>query len=118
MSNTPQRIKAIVDTFIRSDYFASWSAENVESGGYARPSSDARDRYNRCHDAAENGADGSTHRERIEDMRSAFKDWLYYHKRTSYAGNYPYRLESAVMAHFDRLETWHEQNGSLDQEVG
>ena len=109
------QIKAIVDTFLRSEDFATWSAERVESGGYARPGSDSRERFERCYDAAENGADGSTHRECIEDMREGFRAYLH-NRRTK--SEYPYRIEDAVMRHFDDLEAWHEANGSLDEEIG
>ena len=111
-------IKAIVDEFIRSEYFATWQAEQVESGGYSR-NRDKRDRFERCYDAAEDGADGSTHAEVIEDMRQAFRDWLRdrRNRRLPFA-EYPYRVETAVMAHFDELEVWHERNGSLEQQIG
>lgn len=111
-------IKAIVDTFIRSEYFSTWQSEHVHDGGWSRDT-DRQDRFCRCFDAAEQGADGSTHREVIQDMREAFQEWLKYGRprRLKFA-EYPYRLEAAVLAHFDQLETWHEDNGSLDQEIG
>lgn len=119
------KVDSIVDQFVRSDYFSAWQAERVQSGGYSR-NQDSRERYERCQDAAEDGADGSTHRECIQDMRDAFHDWLRDRHRgqvPSFRGHsrrseFPYRLESAAMAHFDALETWHEGNGSLDQEIG
>jgi hypothetical protein len=109
-------VSSFVDWFLRTEYFSSWQSENIESGADSR-NADKQDRFSRCYDAAENGADGSTHGECIADMRQAFKDWLRdsRRKRTS---EYPYRFESAVNAHFDALELWHETNGSLDQEVG
>lgn len=109
-------IRPIIDAFLRSDYFATWQAERIESGAYSS-NSDRRERFSRCYDAAENGADGSTHREHIEDMREAFRAYLHDRNRKSRA-EYPYRIEDSAMRHFDTLENWHEQNGSLDQEVG
>ena len=108
----------VVDTFLQSEYFSNWQAEHINSGGYSR-NADKRDRYSRCYDAAEDGADGSTHREVIEDMRQAFRDWLRYERtrRLPFA-EYPYRLEARVLAHFDQLEDWHEHNGSADQQIG
>lgn len=110
-------IRPIIDSFLRSEYFSNWQSEHIESGGYSR-NTDLRDRYERCMDAVENGADGSTHREHIEDMREAFRNWLHYGAKRSKFAEYPYRLEDRAMRHFDELETWHEQNGSLDEEVG
>lgn len=112
-------IKPIIDTFLRSEYFADWQSENIDAGGYSR-NSDRRDRYVRCQDAASNGADGSTHREVIQDMRRAFSDWLSDRRRASklHFAEYPYRLETAAHAHFAELEQWHITNGSIDQEVG
>lgn len=118
MMTTQTRIDRIVSHFVRSEYFANWQAERVSEGGYSRDS-DRRDRYDRCQDAAEQGADGSTHRECIEDMRSAFRDYLRYRPRTrNVFREYPYRVESAADAHFDALEHWHIANGSIDQEIG
>lgn len=117
-NTTPRRIKAIVEMFLCSEYFASWQAEHIESGSYSRDS-DKRDRFNRCYDASENGADGSTHREHIDDMRKAFRDYLRYgREKRSAMAEFPYRLESAIDAHWDALEQWHTDNGSIDQEVG
>lgn len=31
---------------------------------------------------------------------------------------YPYRLETAADAHFDQLEQWHTDHGTIDQEIG
>jgi hypothetical protein len=75
------------------------------------------DRWDRCATAAESGADGSTHREYIDDMRENFRAWLHDRNRGRRA-EYPYRVEQICMVHFDEVEAWHEANGSLDQEIG
>lgn len=114
------RARRILDTFVRGEYFSNWQAEAIEEGGYMRSGSDARDRYERCHEATENGGDGSTHAEHLNDMRQAFSDWLRdrrYQKRNRLA-EYPYRLEAAVYDEIDSIEAWHQQNGSLEQEIG
>jgi hypothetical protein len=113
------RIDRIVSQFLQSEYFTSWQSEHVDAGAYSRDS-DRRDRFDRCYDAAEHGADGSTHREHIADMRSAFGDYLRDRRRQSRArfAEFPYRLQDAADRHFARLEQWHENNGSIDQEVG
>ena len=113
---TRPRIKALIDDFVRSEYFASWQAERIESGGYARPGSASRDRFDRCFNAAGYGADGSTHAEHIEDMRAAFHDWLRDSRRNRWA--FPYRIEAAAEEHWRELEAWHAQHGSLEQEIG
>lgn len=114
------QIKPVIDRFLRSEYFANWQAEHIEAGSYSRDA-DRRDRFARCTDAAENGADGSTHREAIADMREGFRSWLQdcsrQNRRLPFA-EYPYRLEDAAMRYFDDLEAWHEANGSIDQEIG
>jgi hypothetical protein len=113
-------IDRIVSTFLQSEYFANWQAEHIDSGSYSR-NADKCDRFLRCYGALEHGADGSTHRERIHDMRMAFQDWLRYgrsHKQPHWCPEFPYRVESAVLAHFDALEQWHTDNGSIDEEIG
>jgi hypothetical protein len=112
------RARAMLDTFVRSEYFANWSAERLDSSAYG--SADDRDRFERCHDAAEEGADGSTHAERLQDMREAFGDWLRDRRRASklHFAEFPYRVETAVLAEIDAIELWHETNGSLFSEVG
>lgn len=112
----PTRARAILDEFIRSEYFANWSAERLDSCAYG--SADDRDRFARCHDAAEDGSDGSTHAERLQDMRDAFGDWIRDRRRRHARTEFPYRVESAVLAEIDAIELWHETNGSLLSEVG
>lgn len=109
------RIDRIIDRFLHSEYFATWQAEQLESCAYSRDSDD-RDRYARCYEAAEDGSDGSTHREAIADMRQAFPAWLQAtHKGRSFDLA---RIESAADAYFDRLEEWHHKAGSLDDQIG
>jgi hypothetical protein len=102
------RIKTFVDAFIRSEYVRNWTAEK-DSDFINEP-----DRASRCYDAAEFGADGKTHAEVIEDWREAFKGWLRDYHRNHNDGLFV----SAVEAHFDSVESWHETNGSLWQEIG
>ena len=53
--------------------FYDWQSEEISSGGWSRKS-DSRDRFNRCYEAAEDGGDGSTHAEHIDDFRSYGKE--------------------------------------------
>jgi len=74
------------------------------------------DRATRCDEAAENGADGSTHYERIQDEREAFENYARWRRTGS--GEPCYRVRAAVEAYLDSVESWHERNGSLHQEIG
>jgi hypothetical protein len=112
----------------RLESFANWQAEEISGGGYSR-SEGRRDRFSRCHDAAEDGADGSTHAGHIADFRSFGRELF------SEAGNALWRLdltdaeaeegeealsiaEAAFDADCDRLEEWHRANGSLHEQIG
>ena len=103
-----------MDSFLESSYYDS-NRFGCSSDMWIEDA----DRAQRCYDAAEDGCEGSTHREVIDDMRRMFGDWLRSERRERNArSEYPYRVESAAGDYFDSLETWHEQNGSLDQEIG
>lgn len=107
------RIESFVEWFL-SDYFP-------ESGFRFGSSSDDwmldPERMERCDNAASDGADGSTHREIIEDWRKAFTHFLRYGgKRNAFSRGYD-RFEAAVNAHFDAVEVWHTKNGSIDEEI-
>jgi len=104
---TETRITRFVDWFLQSRYFQ-------EHGNSSDDWINAPDRARRCDEAAEYGSDGSTHQERIQDMREAFSDWIRDRRSTKEHELFI----SAVDAHFDDLETWHEKNGSLFQQVG
>ena len=107
------RIAAFVDDFIRSDY--------VDMTRYdpANDFSHDQDRARRCYDAAEDGADGSTHREQINDWRHAFAGYFHDCAMTTRSSNGTLdRLTAAVEAHWDDLEAWHAKHGSLDEPIG
>lgn len=85
------------------------------------------DRAERIHDAAENGADGSTHGETIDDWRE------YVEQLRADACRESYKLDDAdedkaeaeinawhdrITAEIDSCEAWHEANGSLHEEIG
>ncbi len=63
-------------------------------------------------DAAEFGADGSTHAEHIQDWREAFSDWMKWERRKDCP-----MFTDAVDAYFDSVEAWHEKNGTLYEQV-
>ena len=102
------RAKRFVDWFIRSRYF------EMHTEGNTTDWINDPDRAERCAEAAEEGSDGSTHQERIQDFRDAFKDWISDNHRHH---DYP-TFTDAVDSYFDELELWHEKNGSLFQQIG
>ena len=106
--STAERIKLFIDEFIRSNYVSNWTAEK-DCDFWNEP-----DRAARCYDAAEHGADGKTHAEVIGDWREAFRAMI----RDRRAWSEPARFIAAVEAHFDAVEQWHADHGSLDQEIG
>lgn len=78
------------------------------------------DRMERCHDAAEDGCDGSTHAEIIQDWRDLLASMV----RDSSRPWYPRimaeieKREASISAEIDACEAWHEENGSLHSQVG
>ena len=101
-----ERIDTFVDWFIRR--------EDIHPGIQELYLSDP-ERAERMDSAAENGADGSTHQEVIDDWRKAFS---YFVRDRKGHHNLPERFIAAVEAYFDKTELWHELNGSLNQEIG
>ena len=80
------------------------------------------ERMDRCHEAAEDGCDGSTHAEIMDDWREFLarledeanrKAWA--HDRISAEIE---RRVAAIHAEIDACEAWHEKNGSIDEMVG
>ena len=80
------------------------------------------DRMERCHEAAERGAEGSTHREVMEDWReflgrlereALYKAWA----SDCVMAEIESRAKS-IREEIDACEAWHEKNGSLDEQVG
>lgn len=101
-----ERIDTFVDWFIRQDCVRP----EINDLYLSDP-----DRADRMQAAADNGADGSTHQEIIDDWRKAFSHYV--RNRKGYH-NPPGRFIAAVEAYFDKTEQWHELNGSLDQALG
>ena len=93
--------------FLDTDYWMAWDSDNRNSNIML---SDP-DRYSRMMDAAEDGADGSTHAEIIEDFRAAIHNA--YMDDIITEAEY-YALDSDISA----VEEWHIENGSIDMEVG
>jgi len=98
--------KRIIGCLIRTEEYAAYEAER--SNDFI---GDA-ERADRCYKAAEFGMDGSTHQERIDDMRSFWNM-----KLRERRGNDVDRVDGAVYAYLADLEAWHLQNGTLFSEV-
>ncbi len=86
------------------------------------------DRADRIWKASEDGADGSTHAEHIEDWRE-FAKIIYGEERRRInkaesdeeADAIEAEIENAydaLIADIDRVEAWHEKNGSLHEQIG
>jgi hypothetical protein len=104
-----RRGKPLLDWFIRSEHFEHWDAENRSTGSCGIILQDP-DRFDRMWDAAEDGAEGSTHGEVISDWRDAWESFTW--------GRDLERVDAAITAAIDAVENWHFENGSLDQQVG
>lgn len=104
-----KRGRRILDAFLQSRYFDAWQHDALGNNLFLTDP----ERADRMHEAAADGCDGSTHYERLQDMRDAFRDCL-----RDRRGEYLYRVEDAVISAIDAVEAWHENNGSLHEQIG
>lgn len=80
-----------------------------------------QDRMVRCHDAAEHGCEGSTHAEIIHDWREFLSNLRRDAIRACETDEQEQELEALVVAldaEIDSCEAWHDENGSLHEEIG
>jgi hypothetical protein len=79
------------------------------------------DRAERIHEAAEDGGDGSTHQEHIDDWRE-FAEILHREaSRRAESDEEATRIDAdydALVEDIDRSEKWHVDNGTINEEVG
>ena len=79
------------------------------------------ERANRIWEAAENGCDGSTHYEHIQDWRDFLSLYREYEPGFDERGR-DYRLcpgiIDSITDEIDACEAWHDANGSLHEEIG
>ena len=80
------------------------------------------ERWDRCHDAAEHGAEGSTHAEIMGDWRE-FLERLEKEAAWNTAFHPLVKTEierraASIREEIDKCEAWHEEAGSLNEMVG
>ncbi len=66
-------------------------------------------RYVRCQEAASYGGDGSTHQEHINDWRECL---------ANYFDDIDGDAKDAINKEIDDCEQWHDNAGSLDEQIG
>ena len=104
---TKEKIENL-DSFIRSDYYAGWKESNETSSVVSN-----RSRYDRMCDYAENGANGSTYGEVIEDQREAFSDY----SQDELDWEKDEGLINSINKKIDDLEEWFQERGRLDEVI-
>ena len=125
-----ERLVRSVSELIDADNqaFYEWQSEHVSSMGYSR-SRERQERYSRVYDAAENGADGSTHAENISDFQDYCDNYFSEINRAAWRLDLDSQgadslqdeidgAQEAVEADIQALWQWHDKNGSLYQQVG
>jgi hypothetical protein len=96
--------------FLNSTAWQGWDSDNRSPGSANMILSDP-ERFDRCYRAAENGAEGSTHGEIIEDWRDAVDC-------AEANGLITAEELDDLLEEIKECEDWHIQNGSIDDEVG
>lgn len=78
------------------------------------------ERMARCDNAAEHGEDGSTHAERLQDMRDNLRVMVRDtgHGTSDRTQEKLDSLAEAIGAEIDACEAWHEANGTLHECIG
>lgn len=74
------------------------------------------ERMQRCHEAAGDGCEGSTHAEIIQDWREFLNSLTVMDEYRD--GDLTQDEFDAIDAEIDACEAWHEKNGSLNEQVG
>ena len=106
-----------------SEYFQVWDSDNRSTGNCGIILSDP-DRFDRMYEAAENGAEGSTHAEIIQDWRDCLNTMQIIDPDEN---NSVSDIENGIilesdynwlMQDIDEVEKWHENAGSLHLEIG
>lgn len=122
MENTTSKLPNTTELLITNQFY-DWQGKKNESMALNDP-----ERFSRCLAASRHAEDGSTHAENIEDMRE-YASELHSEIEKEIDDNAETdedlksllsQLESDKMeldADIDRLEKWHEENGSLENQA-
>ena len=111
--------------FYNSDYFMAWDSDNRSCGGCGIIHDDP-DRFNRIMEAAEDGADGSTHAEIISDWLDALNTLTIMDPEYDEPEECITNLDDGVISQQDydtiyqeimECESWHDKNGSLNDQL-
>lgn len=92
-----------LDDLLKSEEFG-----NAQFGSSSDDWISDPDRAQRREEAVELGVDGSTHGERIDDMRACLRDQF---------EELPDVIRTRIEEEIDELERWHAERGSLDEET-
>ena len=106
--------------FFQSEYFQYWDNDNRSCGGFGMILSDT-ERFDRCYDAAKNGADGSTHSEIIQDWTDCLKtvDTFTEDEESDLENGYLKQDDyDAIEIEINECYDWHEKNNSLNEQLG
>ena len=110
-------------TLLNSRFFDSFQADRMGNDLFLSDPG----RAERCHKAAEHGSDGSTHAERLQDMRDGneIAEREIYRAQFESLGFPKFTAEALASAlreeidgEIDDAVAWHEKNGSLHAEIG
>jgi hypothetical protein len=115
MRQKPKEEIKNLDDLIRSDGFQAFDSDRRGNQMFL----DDPERADRCYDAAENGSDGSTHAEIIQDWR----DYLGTLKVIDPEfpeenGDITEEICNTIISEIDTCEEWHAKNGSLHEQLG
>jgi hypothetical protein len=120
LASLPRTTTELID--YNGQAFYNYASERVNA-------IDDPERFARCYDAAAEGADGSLHCEAIDDMRD-YADTIYrdFERNAESMGEDEAeswkisgeveKARAALDADLDRLEQWHIDNGTYEQQVG
>ena len=104
-----ERDSALMDWFLGSEYWQMWDSDNRSPSSCGIIHS-APERFERMWNAAEDGAEGSTHAEIIDDSLSCLRD-LRFDRSLNHVCD-------SIERHIESIESWHDKNGSLNEVIG
>jgi hypothetical protein len=104
-----------LDDLIRSEGFSAFDADRRGNQMFL----DDPERADRCYDAAENGSDGSTHAEIIQDWRDYLGTLRVIDPEfPEENGDITETVLDLIVSEIDACEEWHAKNGSLHKQLG